>query len=226
MEQQYIDIGIGILTFGLFVGAPLAPVLRRSLDYCKKSITVSAWFVLGVLSLYYNTNVAKIFTLEGITAGIFFALFVIVVMFFFSKEWQATGRPLMPHSQYRTEATTFYDFTPRYAFVKALEIFFQNVAAAAIISALYGLTGSVVETGLWFGIAFFVLHSASFFLFGKEWILFVSFASVVAGTVPVAVILLVPGGVLYLFSFHVLMYLLFLLCMRHRTLLNGGRALL
>ena len=220
MTAEYIDIAMGILAFGLFMGAPFVPMLHRALDYCKKSITVSLWYILGILTLYYNTTVTQIFTFEDILVGVLYALFVIALMFIFSSVWQRTGRPLMPHTPYSEEATTFYDFTLRYTFVKGLEVFFQNVAAAAIIMGVYSLTGSVLETGLWFGGAFFALHAVSFWFFGKEWAFFITFASFVAGTVPVILILLVPGGVLYLFSFHILMYLLFLAFMRRRALLG------
>ena len=203
------------------MGAPFLPLLHNALDYCRSSLVSSVWYIFGTLVLYYNTSVSQVFSIQDMFLAAVAGVVIVVLTFYFSKQWQSIGRPLMPHTPYSEESTTFYDYTHRYAFVKALEIYFQNVAAAATIVAIYAMTDSVLVTGVVFGGVFFAAHTPSFFFFGKEWIFFITVAAVVAGAFPAVAILLVPGGILYLFSFHNLMYLLFLLSMRRKRLSEG-----
>ena len=222
--EPYFDAILALVLFALFMGAPFLSLFHDVLDYCKSSMMATAWYVLGVLMLYYSTAVPTIFVLEGITLPVVYAILTIILMFLFSGRWQSYGRYLMPKNNYNHEATTFYDFTPRYTFVKGLEMFFQNVVAATVITAFYSLTGDVWLTGFFFGVAFFSLHMPAVHYFGREWTIFILVASVVAGIVPVVLILLIPGGILLLFSFHALMYLLFLVCMRRRAIHFNGHA--
>ncbi len=220
--ELYFDVGLALLLFALFMGAPFLPIFHTALDYCKSTMLTTAWYVFGVLILYYSTAVPAVFTLQDIGFPVAYAILTIILMFLFSGRWQKCGRYLMPGNNYNHEATTFYDFTPRYTFVKGLEMFFQNVVAATVIVVFYALTESVWLTGVMFATAFFCLHMPAVHYFGREWTIFILVASVVAGIVPVVLILLVPGGILLLFSFHALMYLLFLVCMRRRAMHCNG----
>lgn len=216
--QSFIAAGI----FLFFMGATYLSPTRRALDYCTSTHLVVWWFIFGTLTVFYATDVSAVFTLNNIWVSVFFAVATIIVMFIFSHYWQRYGRRYMPGGIFNNEVTTFYAFTPRYTLSKGLEIFFQNVVAAAIILNIYHVVGSLIFTGLIFGIAFLLVHSASFLFFGPEWIVFITLASFIAGIVPIVLLLLIPGGILMLFSFHVLMYLLFLIIIRRRILRRKG----
>ena len=120
----------------------------------------------------------------------------------------------MPSTPYSDETITFYDFTPLYTIAKAFEIFFQGLCAAVIIYDLYIFTHSVPVAGLLFGLLFLVIHLPSVPFLGRQWLGFVLAATVIAATVPPVLLLLVPGGLLQLFSFHIGMYTVFLLLLR------------
>ena len=94
---------------------------------------------------------------------------------------------------------------------------FQNIVAATVVVSLFSFTDSLLLTALCFGLLFFICHVPIFSLLGRDWSVAVTGLSLVVGFVPTTLIMLVPGGVLLMFSFHILMYLLYLVALKYRA---------
>lgn len=121
----------------------------------------------------------------------------------------------MPVTPYSKPSTTFYDFTPRYLLGKIAEMFFQNIVAVIVVTNLYTYFDySLVNTAVTLASLFFVPHALCIYFLGREWFIFVCAATGIVMLVLPVLILFVPGGYVFLFSFHMLMYLLFLVVMR------------
>lgn len=202
------------------MSAPFIPWFHERFDYDRSFVKVIMWYLVGsmlclplleeniVVNLKNTTGVA-VFTMTG----------VLSLAFLFAFAWQKYGRHLMPVTPYSKPATTFYDFTPRYLLGKIAEMFFQNIVAVIVVTNLYTYSGeSLVHTGLTLGGLFFIPHAFAIYFLGGEWFAFVCIATLAVMIVLPVLILLTPGGYVLLFSFHMLMYLLFLIVMRRARL--------
>ena len=212
MEEPLINSLLAIVCFVCLFGVSYLPYVRNVIEFETHTKLSTGWFVFSILTLLYLVDTYNIFSLENIWWKVLWVIASVILVMYFSRYWQDNGREYIPRrSKYVNEVATFYDFTPRYAFVKALDIFFQNVTAAVVIMALYTYTGSVLETGLYFGLLFFVTHAVTIILYGFEWAILVVLLSFVAAVIPVVIITQIPAGILLLFSFHYLVYAVFLL---------------
>lgn len=212
--EGWTDIFFGIVWFLFFMGVPFLPYARKSLDYAKRTWFVMLWFTLGVLTLFYTTSVETLLVTSDVSKRVLLAGSVVLLTVVFAHFWQSYGRPYMPRNSFVDDTTTFYAFTKRYALAKILEIYFQGLAAGAILLGIFTLTNSILMTAFYFGLVFFAAHIVGCMFLGKEWLLFIVIATFVAASIPTVLLLVMPAGFLVLFSFHLLMYLLFLIAMR------------
>ena len=223
--EIFLNAFVAVLIFAALFGVGYLPYVRNIIEFEHRTQFSTAWFVFSILTIFYFVDTYTIFSLENIFWKALVAVAAVIIVMAFSFQWQNTGRHLMPrNTNYTNEVVTFYDFTPRYAFVKALDIFFQNVTAAVVIYAMFFFTGSVLMTGVLFAAFFFLVHAITILLYGVEWAYILIVLSFVAGVVPVVLILLMPGGIILLFSFHYLVYALFLMALKYKARYCGGGA--
>lgn len=198
------------------MGVVLVPRFARYFDFDKALFRATAWYVFGILFLSF-------FLYElGISVWSFFYLFLCFIalwfpLLHFALWWQGNGRPFMPQTPFSKLATTFYEFTPRYSFVKLLEILFQDLCAILFIRLLFNVTESTVLTTVIFSGLFLIVHAFAFKFYDRfwAWLIFGAIGITIFAT---PVVLYLDIGYSLLFISHIASYVLFLLFMRRQRM--------
>ena len=196
------------------MGVPFLPQAERHFDYDKSVIKTTLWYTLGTVLVSFflfriGVSLASVFYI--VTS--FIALIVPTILF--AEWWQKYGRPYMPQTKFSGKMTTFYDFTPRFSFVKLLEILFQDACAIAFILLIQQYFQNTLLTIGAFGFVFLFVHIAALKYYEKFWSWLI-FAAVFLAIAAVPIILYLEIGYSLLYLAHVLSYVGFLMLVRKK----------
>ena len=113
-----VALFIPVALYIIFMGAAFVPPFDKYLDYERAMVRAVIWYAFGILLTSFF-----LFEMQVSLASLLYLMVAFIIVWFptlrFATWWQEHGRPNMAPTKFTEKSmVTFYDFTPRYSFVK------------------------------------------------------------------------------------------------------------